>query len=76
MPTGLTPVDDDLAGAFAAERDSQRETLSLVARENHASEAVLAAQGPVLTDKYAEGTARDLCREYPVYPVEAASADA
>ncbi|WP_226021443.1 serine hydroxymethyltransferase [Halomicrobium salinisoli] len=55
MPTDLTPVDDDLAEALAAERDRQRETLSLIASENHASDAVLRAQGSVLTNKYAEG---------------------
>jgi len=56
MPTDLTPVDDDLADALDAERDRQRDTLSLIASENHASGAVLAAQGSVLTNKYAEGT--------------------
>jgi glycine hydroxymethyltransferase len=55
MPTDLTPVDDDLADALDAERQRQRDTLSLIASENHASEAVLAAQGSVLTNKYAEG---------------------
>jgi len=55
MPTDLSPVDDDLAAALADERTRQRETLSLIASENHASEAVLAAQGSVLTNKYAEG---------------------
>jgi len=56
MPVNLRPVDDDLAAALAAERDRQRETLSLIASENHASDAVLAAQGSVLTNKYAEGS--------------------
>jgi len=55
MPVDLSPVDDDLAAALADERDRQRETLSLIASENHASAAVLAAQGSVLTNKYAEG---------------------
>jgi glycine hydroxymethyltransferase len=55
MPTDLTPVDDDLADALDAERNRQRDSLSLIASENHASEAVLAAQGSVLTNKYAEG---------------------
>jgi len=59
MPTDLSPVDDDLAAALADERDRQRETLSLIASENHASEAVLAAQGSVLTNKYAEGAPGD-----------------
>jgi len=55
MPTDLTPVDDDLADALGAERERQRDTLSLIASENYASEGVLAAQGSVLTNKYAEG---------------------
>jgi len=55
VPTDLTPVDADLADALRAERRRQRDTLSLIASENHASEAVLAAQGSVLTNKYAEG---------------------
>ncbi|MFB6074448.1 MAG: serine hydroxymethyltransferase [Haloarculaceae archaeon] len=59
MPTDLTPVDEELSAALAAERDRQRETLSLIASENHASDAVLAAQGSVLTNKYAEGTPGD-----------------
>jgi glycine hydroxymethyltransferase len=56
MPVDLTPVDDRLADALASERERQRETLSLIASENHASDAVLAAQGSVLTNKYAEGS--------------------
>ncbi|MFB6139600.1 MAG: serine hydroxymethyltransferase [Halosimplex sp.] len=59
MPTDLSPVDDALATALDAERDRQRETLSLIASENYASEAVLAAQGSVLTNKYAEGDPGD-----------------
>jgi glycine hydroxymethyltransferase len=55
MPTDLSPVDDELAGVLTDERDRQRETLSLIASENYASEAVLSAQGSVLTNKYAEG---------------------
>lgn len=59
MPTDLSPVDGALSDALAAERSRQRETLSLIASENHASEAVLAAQGSVLTNKYAEGDPGD-----------------
>ena len=59
MPTDLTPVDDSLADALTAERERQRETLTLIASENHASEAVLQAQGSVLTNNYAEGTPGD-----------------
>ena len=55
VPTDLTPVDESLAEALSAERERQRETLTLIASENHASEAVLRAQGSVLTNNYAEG---------------------
>ncbi|UWG48436.1 Glycine/serine hydroxymethyltransferase [Halanaeroarchaeum sp. HSR-CO] len=48
-------VDPDVADALDAEVDRQRETLSMIASENHVSEAVLNAQGSVLTNKYAEG---------------------
>jgi glycine hydroxymethyltransferase len=43
--------------AAAIERDRQRQslTINLIAAENYASPAVLAAQGSVLTNKYAEG---------------------
>ncbi|WEL22371.1 serine hydroxymethyltransferase [Halorhabdus sp. BNX81] len=59
MVTDLTPVDEELTAALAGERDRQRETLSLIASENYASDAVLAAQGSVLTNKYAEGSPGD-----------------
>ena len=55
MLTDLSPVDDELATVLHAERERQRGTLSLIASENYASEAVLSAQGSVLTNKYAEG---------------------
>ncbi|MFB6134398.1 MAG: serine hydroxymethyltransferase [Halanaeroarchaeum sp.] len=48
-------VDPAVADALEAEADRQRETLSMIASENHASEAVLEAQGSALTNKYAEG---------------------
>ena len=59
MVTDLTPVDETLAMALSDERERQQETLSLIASENHASDAVLAAQGSVLTNKYAEGSPGD-----------------
>jgi glycine hydroxymethyltransferase len=37
------------------EQERQASTLSLIASENHASKAVLEAQGSVFSDKYAEG---------------------
>jgi len=48
-------VDPVVADALAGERDRQEQTLAMIASENHASEAVLEAQGSVLTNKYAEG---------------------
>jgi len=47
--------DPAVADALDAEVDRQRETLAMIASENHVSEAVLQAQGSVLTNKYAEG---------------------
>ncbi len=48
-------TDPDIADAIARELDRQRNTLELIASENIASRAVMAAQGSVLTNKYAEG---------------------
>ncbi|WP_290812393.1 serine hydroxymethyltransferase [Halovivax sp.] len=48
-------VDPAVADALVAEVDRQRESLQMIASENHVSEAVLDAQGSVLTNKYAEG---------------------
>jgi len=48
-------IDPEVAAALDEEVDRQRETLAMIASENHASEAVLAAQGSAMTNKYAEG---------------------
>ncbi|MFC6718365.1 serine hydroxymethyltransferase [Natrialbaceae archaeon GCM10025810] len=55
MPDPLTETDPAVSEAIAGERERQESTLEMIASENHASEAVLAAQGSVLTNKYAEG---------------------
>ena len=47
--------DDELAAAIAAEVQRQEDHVDLIASENYASPRVLAAQGSVLTNKYAEG---------------------
>lgn len=47
--------DPELWGAIAKEENRQEETIELIASENIVSEAVRAAQGSVLTNKYAEG---------------------
>ncbi|MGM0606142.1 MAG: serine hydroxymethyltransferase [Halobacteriota archaeon] len=48
-------VDPAVAAALESEVERQRDTLSMIASENHASAAVLQAQGSALTNKYAEG---------------------
>ncbi len=51
----IEKVDPEIAGAIAKELDRQKNNLELIASENIASQAVMAAQGSVLTNKYAEG---------------------
>ena len=51
----LEALDPELAGVITDELDRQRTRLQLIASENFTSPAVLAAQGSVLTNKYAEG---------------------
>ncbi len=47
--------DPEVARAIAAEFERQQSNLELIASENVASREVMAAQGSVLTNKYAEG---------------------
>jgi glycine hydroxymethyltransferase len=47
--------DPEVWQAIAAERRRQQDGLEMIASENYTSPAVLAAQGSVLTNKYAEG---------------------
>jgi glycine hydroxymethyltransferase len=51
----LAHVDPELWEAIGAENRRQEEHLELIASENYASPAVMAAQGSQLTNKYAEG---------------------
>jgi glycine hydroxymethyltransferase len=51
----LQLVDADVARAIAHEKRRQQDHLELIASENYVSQAVLEAQGSVLTNKYAEG---------------------
>lgn len=51
----LITADDVVALAIANEIIRQRESIELIASENFVSQAVLDAQGSVLTNKYAEG---------------------
>ena len=51
----IRETDPAAADALESERQRQNNTLAMIASENHASEAVLEAQGSELTNKYAEG---------------------
>jgi len=48
-------VDPEIWAAIEAENRRQEEHIELIASENYASPAVMAAQGTQLTNKYAEG---------------------
>lgn len=51
----LELCDHEVYLAIAQERKRQEEHLELIASENYVSEAVLEAQGSIMTNKYAEG---------------------
>ena len=51
----IETVDPEIAAVISKEFERQKNNLELIASENFTSEAVLAAQGSVLTNKYAEG---------------------
>lgn len=51
----LFRTDPEIARAIANEARRQRNGLELIASENYVSQAVLEAQGSILTNKYAEG---------------------
>jgi len=51
----LRQVDPEMAGVLEEELERQRTSLVMIPSENYASKAVLAAQGCVMTNKYAEG---------------------
>jgi glycine hydroxymethyltransferase len=55
MLSHLWKSDPDVAQVIVNETRRQVETLEMIASENFVSEAVLEAQGSVLTNKYAEG---------------------
>jgi len=56
-PINAALVDSDpaISGLIDRERERQETHLELIASENFASQAVMEAQGSVLTNKYAEG---------------------
>ncbi|GAB6137289.1 serine hydroxymethyltransferase [Halanaerobaculum tunisiense] len=51
----LDQIDPEIAKAIGQEKDRQTGNLELIASENFVSDAVLAAMGSELTNKYAEG---------------------
>ena len=51
----VQPVDPELAEAIFKEKERQNSKIELIASENFVSPAVMAAQGSVMTNKYAEG---------------------
>ena len=51
----IEQTDPELFAAIAAENERQEHHIELIASENYASPAVMAAQGTQLTNKYAEG---------------------
>lgn len=55
MSDPLADSDSAIFDAIQGEKRRQRDGLEMIASENYTSEAVLACQGSVLTNKYAEG---------------------
>ena len=53
--TSLATIDSDIHQAIAHEAERQEHRLILIASENIASQAVMEAQGTLMTNKYAEG---------------------
>jgi glycine hydroxymethyltransferase len=53
--TSLESFDPEIANSIAQEERRQEEHIELIASENYTSPRVMAAQGSVLTNKYAEG---------------------
>jgi len=51
----IAPQDPEVAKAIELEEGRQENKIELIASENFVSRAVMAAQGSVLTNKYAEG---------------------
>jgi glycine hydroxymethyltransferase len=54
-PCVLADTDPEIASIIERENRRQEEHIELIASENYASPAVMAAQGSQLTNKYAEG---------------------
>ncbi|MEY3666194.1 MAG: hypothetical protein RLZZ153_2376, partial [Pseudomonadota bacterium] len=52
---GIDQIDPEVWNAIHLENQRQEDHIELIASENYASPAVMAAQGSQLTNKYAEG---------------------
>ncbi|MDD2352899.1 MAG: serine hydroxymethyltransferase [Atribacterota bacterium] len=55
MELNLNKTDEEIYQLIQKEEKRQKSTIELIASENFVSDAVLEAQGSVLTNKYAEG---------------------
>jgi glycine hydroxymethyltransferase len=55
LKASLRAVDPEMAEAIERETQREENKIELIASENYTSEAVLEAQGGILTNKYAEG---------------------
>ena len=53
--SSLSEIDPLISSAIELELQRQKDQIELIASENIVSQAVLEAQGSVLTNKYAEG---------------------
>jgi len=51
----INTIDPEVAAAISGELERQKHNLELIASENIVSPAVMAAQGCIMTNKYAEG---------------------
>src|SRR5260221_5348612 len=55
LPQSLEHADAEISSVIRQEARGEEDHVELIASENYASPAVMAAQGSVLTNKYAEG---------------------
>ena len=53
--SSLSQTDPEIAAALQDELSRQQDQIEMIASENIVSNAVLEAQGSILTNKYAEG---------------------
>ncbi len=55
MDAVIKQHDPEIARILEVEAERQRQSINLIASENHSDGAVLRVQGSIMTDKYAEG---------------------